>query len=69
MCNKTILTNASVREYHGLLWFMQALGFCNLHTYLRLAKNPEQYGRDFQINLIRAGYSLVRDKRSSKRYP
>jgi hypothetical protein len=46
----------------GLVWFMQAIGFCGMQQLRTQQKDGHilvEYTLDFKMNLLRAAFSLV----------
>ncbi|KAI1728803.1 hypothetical protein DdX_01006 [Ditylenchus destructor] len=66
MCQRNFTQLLQSRKYEGLVWFMQSLGFCSIYKLKtqqsaiggRQQPNVE-YHRDFQMDLLRAAFSLV----------
>ena len=59
ICDKKFQERLHDRQYEGIIWFMRSLDFCDINKII--LKSPTlQYHRDFQIDMLRAGYSLVR---------
>uniref|UniRef100_A0A7E4UYD4 G_PROTEIN_RECEP_F1_2 domain-containing protein n=1 Tax=Panagrellus redivivus TaxID=6233 RepID=A0A7E4UYD4_PANRE len=56
LCRKRYPQNS--QKYVGLIWFMQSLDFCDVNRVI--GNNPLlHYTRDFQLEMLRAGFSLV----------
>ncbi|CAD5206727.1 unnamed protein product [Bursaphelenchus okinawaensis] len=58
LCRRNVSTTIQSKRYEGLIWFMQALGFCDVNRYILNNQNIE-FKRDFQLDLLRAAFALV----------
>uniref|UniRef100_A0A914Q8G5 G-protein coupled receptors family 1 profile domain-containing protein n=1 Tax=Panagrolaimus davidi TaxID=227884 RepID=A0A914Q8G5_9BILA len=50
----------SGRKYEGIIWFMRSLDFCDINRFF--ITSPLWYHRDFQVDMLRAGFALVCQK-------
>uniref|UniRef100_A0AC34G6M6 Uncharacterized protein n=1 Tax=Panagrolaimus sp. ES5 TaxID=591445 RepID=A0AC34G6M6_9BILA len=44
----------------GIIWFMRSLDFCDINRFF--ISSPQWYHRDFQVDMLRAGFALVCQK-------
>ncbi|KAI6182823.1 G-PROTEIN-RECEP-F1-2 domain-containing protein [Aphelenchoides bicaudatus] len=65
LCLKRSESQLQTRRYDGLIWLMQALGFCEIKRYsIDYARQGVgiEFSRDFQVELLRAAFALVCQK-------
>ena len=57
LCRKNYTQHLSGRKYEGIIWFMRSLDFCDINRIV--IASPYAYARDFQVDMLRAGFALV----------